>query len=171
MQRITQAIHWGASYQFRDITSLSADFDPFNGNTQEFKLSVGQQLSPNMDWQIFYRFNLENREDSNQNEFYFRSYSPQRHGVGGHWRYHYGDLNLSIHLDYRDSDYRKENINFGFQRTLREDKSTKARIKLDWDISPAWVLAAEYGYTDNRSTINTYVYDQQVFKLGVAWEI
>lgn len=171
VQRFTQATYWGASYQYRDITSLSTEFDAFDGKTQELNLSLGQQISPNMDWKIYYRFNLENRQDSNQGVFYFRSYSPQRHGVGGHWRYSHGDLKLSIHLDYRDSNYQKANVDFGTQKTLREDRSTKARIKLDWEMSPSWVLATEYGYIDNSSTINTYIYDQQIFKVGVAWEI
>lgn len=171
IRRLGQSSYLSVNYHYKDIRSLGDEYNVFDGSMQKLKFALGHHPSATWDWEINYRVIEENRQDSNQAPFFFRSYSPVRHGIGGGIRVYFGDFELGLNLDYRDSNYRKENSDFGIVKTLRKDKNIKARLKLEWSLSPQWSATAEYGYTDNDSTISTYIYDQQVFKMGVSWQL
>ncbi|GAA6153811.1 hypothetical protein NBRC116587_32330 [Pseudoteredinibacter isoporae] len=171
IKRLGQSSYWSANYHYRDISSLGDEYNVFDGNLQKLKLALGRHPSATWDWELNYQVIDENRQDSNQAPFFFRSYSPIRHSIGGRVRLYLGNFELGLNLDYRDSNYRKENSDFGIVNTLRKDNNIKARLKLEWSLSPQWSATAEYGYTDNDSTISTYIYDQQVIKVGLSWQL
>jgi len=161
--------YWGVKVRQREVDSLSREYEPFVGTNQLLKFNVLQRFGDSVTWDLHYQYSRDNREDSS-NILSFRSFSPVRHSVGSALTYHLSDWRFVWGLEYRDSDYQKDNQYFGVG-ILREDERTKTKLAANWQVSEAWSLSAEYSYMDNDSSIDTYNYHQELIKLGVSWDM
>jgi len=161
--------YWGVKVRQREVDSLSSEYEPFKGRNQLLKFNVRQRLGDRTSWNVYYQYTLNDREDSS-NFLSYRSFSPTRHSVGSALIYQLPEWQFSFNLEYRDSDYQKENQYFG-RAILREDKRLKTNLSASWHLSEDWSLSAEYNYMDNDSSIDTYNYHQELIKLGVSWDM
>jgi len=161
--------YWGMKIRQREVDSLSGEYEPFVGSNQLLKLNVLQRLGDRLTWDMHYQYSRDNREDSS-NILSFRSFSPVRHSVGSALTYQLSEWRFVWGLEYRDSDYQKENQYFG-KAILREDERLKTTLSANWHVSEDWSLNVEYNYMDNDSSIDTYNYHQELVKLGVSWDM
>ncbi len=169
VQRFGDNHYWGAKLRHREVDSLSAEYEPFMGTNHLLKFNLRQGLSEHLSWDLHYQYSQDNREDSSS-FLNFRSFSPVRQSVGSALIVQWPAWRLVLDLEYRDSDYQKDNQYFG-QPILRKDERLKTKFSLNWQASEAWALSAEYSYIDNESSVDIYNYHQQLLKLGIAWEM
>lgn len=161
--------YWGMKFRQREIDSLSREYEPFVGTSKLLKVNVLQRLGDRLTWNLHYQYSRDDREDSS-NILSFRSFSPVRQSVGSALTYQFPEWQFVWGLEYRDSDYQKENQYFG-KNILRKDKRLKTSLIANWKISKDWELSAEYNYMDNDSSIDTYNYHQELVKLGISWDM
>ena len=169
VQRFGESNYWGLKIRQREIDSLSSEYEPFMGTSQLLKLNMRQRLGDRVNWDLYYQYSRDNRQDSSS-LLSFRSFSPVRHSVGSALIYQLPLWRFALDLEYRDSDYQKENQYFG-KGILREDERLKTRLSANWQVSEDWALSAEYNYMDNDSSIDTYNYHQELVKLGISWDM
>ncbi|WP_455203872.1 outer membrane beta-barrel protein, partial [Kaarinaea lacus] len=90
----------------------------------------------------------------------------------------YKKLGGTLDLQYRYSDYDKENIEpvydvnnnvIGTTSLLREDKRYIIRAELNYTINRAFDVYLDYAFTRNTSTRQQSEYDRSVINLGVNW--
>jgi len=161
--------YWGMKIRQREVDSLSSEYEPFMGTSQLLKFNVLQRFGDRLTWNLHYQYGRDDRENSS-NALSFRSFSPVRHSVGSELAYQLPEWRFVWGIEYRDSDYQKENQYFG-RGILREDERLKTKLAANWQVSENWALSAEYNYMDNDSSIDTYNYHQELIKLGVSWDM
>ncbi len=149
-------------YGYEDITSEDIVFDYIKGSRQKI-ISGFRHYSINSHSQIYYELELNDRNDFVSNAGNVFSYSPTRHTLRGRytsiinhsWR-------LGGDISYRISDYPVT------PTQDRQDERLKAIIFASYGFSKVTKLKLKFEYTDNSSTDNIYVYDQQIIDLNLS---
>ena len=75
-------------------------------------------------------------------------------------------LTITPALTYQASDYRGVDWLYNVKR---KDDFYLMNLNATWTLSKAWLLIANYSYTDVSSNIELYNYDRQQFMLGVRY--
>ena len=148
-------------YQLEDIRSDNVIYDYLEGWRQRARAEYRNYSKKNIK-HIYYELELNDRGELVTSTFAY-DYSPTRHTVRGiythifdeHWRLH-GDL------AYRFSD-------FSASSTVdREDKQWRLALSSDYRFSRTFKLNAKYQYTDNDSSVDRYIYDKSIIRVGLS---
>lgn len=160
---------WKLDYQYKHRRSLNPQFDPFAGNTHRLNLNLAGTVSDNWQWKLGYRYDVDDRDDLDLGDL-FTSYSAQRHGIEADWGYRQGKWLSKFSANYRWSDYMDDNTALDGSKTLRKDQRLKLSARSSWKLIDDWSLSAEYSFTNNESTIETYDYDRHMLIFGIRWD-
>jgi len=153
-------------YRYHAIEPLDSAFDAQEGSRHDLDLEArwaGQAVRT----ALRYGLEMNDREDFSSGDL-FTSYSPTRHAFGllaftdsGSWRW-------SGEVEYRFSDYEGTNVLADGRRIDREDERLRARLGVDYRLSPTWEIGADYSRTDNDSNVEENDYDQNLVSFGVT---
>lgn len=143
------------------INSDNATYDYLEGWSQRARIEYRNYAANNIK-HIYYELELNDRGTLvTLTDSY--DYSPTRHTLRGaytqildeHWW-------LTGDLSYRVSE-------FEASPTLdRKDDQWKLSLSADYRFDRTLKLTAKYQYTDNDSTVDRYIYDKSVFKIGIS---
>ncbi|MBT8119987.1 MAG: tetratricopeptide repeat protein [Gammaproteobacteria bacterium] len=143
------------------IRSDNAIYDYLEGWRQRARIEYRNYAADNIK-NVYYEFELNDR-GTLVTAIDSYDYSPTRHTVRGvythiideHWW-------LTGDLAYRFSE-------FEASPTIdRVDDQWKLSLSADYRFDRTMKLTAKYQYTDNDSTVDRYIYDKSVFKIGMS---
>ncbi len=154
-------------YEYSRIDHLDTTYSYLSGAQQRLKLENRTHLASGS-LRIGYTLELNNREDYLQPDT-FSSYSPLRQTIylwykprlGNGWSGRFG-------VEYRDSDYRDENIVAGSNVGVRRDQRIRATIGAIWEYSPDIELEITLRHIGNSSNLanKEYSSNQLMFIIG-----
>lgn len=148
-------------YRFEDITSENFLYDYLEGWRQRAKVEY-RHFSKNNSKKIHYELELNDRGEL-VTPTYTYEYSPTRHTIRGAYTHIIKkQWWLNGDLSYRFSDYSASST------VNREDKQWKLALSSDYHFDRTFKLTAKYQYTDNDSTLDRYIYDKSIIKVGLS---
>ena len=148
-------------YWVEDIRSDNTRFDYLEGWRQRARVEY-RNYSLNNIKQIYYELELNNRGEL-VTPIGTYGYSPTRHTIRGIYT-HIINMKwwLNADLAYRFSD-------FAASSTIdREDDQWRLTLSTDYRFDRTFKLTAKFQYTDNTSTVDRYIYDKSVIKVGLS---
>jgi len=154
-------------YEYSQINELSSLYSYLAGTQQRFKMENRTHLTRGR-LRIGYQLELNDKQDYRQADR-FSSYSPVRHTVSVWYRSRLGrKWEGRIGLDYRFSDYQKENIVGGIAKGVRKDRWLRGTFGLIYELTPHFDLEISLRRTENDSnfTEREYVSNQVMFSVG-----
>jgi len=137
-------------YEYSQINELSSLYSYLAGTQQRFKMENRTHLTRGR-LRIGYQLELNDKQDYRQADR-FSSYSPVRHTVSVWYRSRLGrKWEGRIGLDYRFSDYQKENIVGGIAKGVRKDRWLRGTFGLIYELTPHFDLEISLRRTENDS--------------------
>ena len=148
-------------YWVEDIKSDNTIYDYLEGWRQRARVEY-RNYSLNNIKQIYYELELNNRGEL-VTLIGTYDYSPTRHTI----RALYTQIInmkwwLNADLAYRISDFEASST------VDREDDQWKLTLSSDYRFDKTFKFTAKFQYTDNDSTVDRYIYDKSVIKVGLS---
>lgn len=148
-------------YWIEDIKSDNTIYDYLEGWRQRARVEY-RNYSLNNIKQIYYELELNNRGELVTSIGTY-DYSPTRHTIRGIYTQ---IINMKWWLNgdlaYRFSDFEASST------VDREDDQWKLTLSSDYRFDPTFKFTAKFQYTDNASTVDRYIYDKSVIKVGLS---
>ena len=154
-------------YEYSQINELSSLYSYLAGTQQRFKMENRTYLARGR-LRIGYQLELNDKQDYRQADR-FSSYSPVRHTVSVWYRSLLGrKWRGRIGLDYRFSDYQKENIVGGISKGVRKDRRLRGTFGVIYELTHHLDLEVSLRRTENDSNFaeREYVSNQVMFSVG-----
>lgn len=149
------------SYRYENISSDRPIYTYLDGWRQKVKAEL-RKYNKNYVFQVYYELELNNRQDYNSAQDSL-SYSPTRHTLRSKYtRILSKTWRLGGDLYYRKSDY---------PVTLTQDRNDsrwKAAIYTDYRINKNMRMRGKFEFTRNDSTDPLYIYDRNIFSIGLS---
>ena len=147
-------------YRYEDIKSENIFYDYLEGWRQRARVEYRSYSVKNIK-QIYYELELNNRGELVTATFNY-DYSPTRHTIRGIYTQVFKRWWLTGDLSYRFSDYKASST------IDREDDQWKLALSADYHIDRTFKFITKLQYTDNTSSIDRYIYDKSVIKIGLS---
>ena len=147
-------------YRYEDIKSDNTLYDYLAGWRQRARAEYRHYSVKNIK-QIYYELELNNRGELVTSTFAY-DYSPTRHTIRGIYTHIIKRWWLTGDLSYRFSDYEASST------VDREDDQWKLALSADYHFDRTFKFTTKVQYTDNESTIDRYIYDKSVIKIGLS---
>ena len=148
-------------YWLEDIRSDNTIYDYLEGWRQRARVEY-RNYSLNNIKQIYYELELNNRGEIETLTGTY-DYSPTRHTIRGIYTQ---IINMKWWLNgdlaYRISEFPTSST------VDREDDQWKLTLSTDYRFDRTFKLTAKFQYTDNTSTVDRYIYDKSVIKVGLS---
>ncbi|MCP5144429.1 MAG: tetratricopeptide repeat protein [Gammaproteobacteria bacterium] len=166
----THALPWQSefriNYEFASINSLNDDYDMLAGDVHRLNIDLTRDDHGPWYGQLRYRMQLDDRADRETPTSY-TSFSALRHEVGGRVGRRWGPVDVSVDAGFRHSRFLNDNVLPGLGAIRRKDKLLRVGGIAQWRLDDHWTVIGEARYSDNRSTVDFYDYQQLEFTLGV----
>ncbi len=154
-------------YEYSQIKALSSVYSYLGGVQQRFKIENRSRLAHGQ-LRLGYLLELNDKQDYRKADT-FSSYSPVRQTLSLRHRYLVGEKWVTrMGLDYRFSDYVKENIVAGVSKGVREDRRFRATFGVIYKYADDVELEFSLQRTDNDSNFaeRKYTSNQMMFSIG-----
>lgn len=144
-------------------------YQAYAGDVYSLRLECRQSWEQFI-WKFGYEWELNEREDlATTNEFY--SHSPTRHRTYIEANWQNGERWLfGLRLDYRDSAFADPHVLVTANTTetkKRRDQRATLAFRLDYELSPVWLIHGQVQYQNNQSDIDLYDYQHHEISIGV----
>jgi tetratricopeptide (TPR) repeat protein len=147
-------------YQLEDIKSDNILYDYLEGWRQRARIEYRSYSVKNIK-QIYYELELNDRGELVTSTFAY-DYSPTRHSVRGIYTYISKRWWLTGDLNYRFSDYEASST------VDRTDNQWRLALSADYIFDRTFKFTTKVQYTDNMSSVDRYIYDKSVIKIGLS---
>ena len=147
-------------YRYEDIKSDNTLYDYLEGWRQRARAEYRNYSVKNIK-QIYYELELNDRGELVTLTFTY-DYSPTRHTIRGIYTHIIKRWWLTGDLSYRFSDYESSST------IDREDDQWKLALSADYHFDRTFKFTTKVQYTDNESSIDRYIYDKSVIKIGLS---
>ncbi len=148
-------------YQVEDIRSDNTTYDYLEGWRQRARVEYRNYAANNIK-HIYYELELNNRgELVTLTDSY--EYSPTRNTIRGIYTQIINKKWWLIgDLAYQMSDFQASST------VDRQDKQLKLAFSAEYHFDRTFKFTGRYQYTDNESTVDRYIYDKSIIKIGLS---
>ncbi len=153
-------------YEYSQIEELSSGYSYLAGTQQRLRIENHTHLTRDR-MRIGYQLELNDRHDYRRVDR-FSSYSPVRHTLSAWYRSQLGKRwRGRLGLDYRFSDYQRENTVGGISKGVREDRRLRATLGVTYELTPRLNLEFSLRRTENGSNFaeREYISNQVIFSI------
>jgi len=165
--QLAEKLRLSMKLRFRYITAVEDQYSALDGTAEDFRVEAHWMLSSLSQLRGIYQLELNDRNGW-ETETTFSSLSPTRNSFRFEYMYQLdASWNMVVAGAYRNSYHSQDNLEPDGELINRRDDRFRAYLEFSRSLSKHAAFSLEYTYTDNRSNIGRYDYDQNIISANV----
>lgn len=155
--------------RLRYVEAVDNQYSAVDGSAEDLRIEGRWLLNSKNRFRAYYQLELNQRNGS-ETTTTFTSLSPTRNTLRGEYTLLINqDWSMRLAGAYRNSSYSEANTEADGTVIHRNDDRLRAYLEFSRILNRHTLLGLEYMYTDNRSNIDRYTYDQQVIMANLQF--
>ena len=155
--------------RLRYVAAVQSQYSALDGTAEDFRVEARWMQSPLSQLRGIYQLELNDRNGW-ETETTFSSLSPTRNTFRLEYMYQLDESwNVVVAGSYRNSHYAQDNLEADGEVVERRDDRLRAYVEFSRTLSKHAGFSLEYTYTENRSNIDRFVYDQSIISANVQF--